>query len=393
MPDTPWMSAREAADTLEISLPTLYAYVSRGLIRSEPDPVHPRQRRYAAADVRGLLRKRERDPAEISRAALDFGAPVLDSALTLIEDGRFYYRGHDAVGLAASSTLEAVAGLLWTGRLDDSVLDAAPDTVALELALAQDLPPVEALQVALPLAGARDRGAWDPRPEGQIAAGARIVRLMVATLTRDPQPGPIAPALARAWGDKGATDAIGAALILAADHEIAASAFAARVVAGAGATPYPAVQAGLCALQGTRHGGLTARVEALLAEVATRGDAEAVLAERLRRGDPPSGFGHRLYPGGDPRGRELLTRVRAGWPQHTEAHALAAAGQSLLGLAPTLDLGLAALSRAGGFPSHAALSLFALGRMVGWIAHTLEAAPLGLIRPRARYVGVPARRG
>ncbi len=102
------LTAREAADRLGIKLDTLYAYVSRGRLRSVTVP-GTRQRRYRAADVEAL-----RDAAAPGRATpADALAPIIVSSICLIEGGRLYYRGHDAIGLAETATLEEVAALLW----------------------------------------------------------------------------------------------------------------------------------------------------------------------------------------------------------------------------------------------------------------------------------------
>ena len=92
-----WLSSREAARRLGVSAATLYAYVSRGLLRSEAVDGR-RERRYRADDISRLKRRRDvgRKAEAIANHALDFGTPVLESALTLIEDGRLYYRGLDA---------------------------------------------------------------------------------------------------------------------------------------------------------------------------------------------------------------------------------------------------------------------------------------------------------
>jgi citrate synthase len=78
------LSAHEAADALGVSRATLYAYVSRGLVRSERQE-GSRARRYRAEDVWMLLRRREgrRDPARAAEQSLYWGAPVLASELTL----------------------------------------------------------------------------------------------------------------------------------------------------------------------------------------------------------------------------------------------------------------------------------------------------------------------
>ncbi len=104
-----------------------------------------------------------------------------------------------------------------------------------------------------------------------------------------------------------------------------------------------------------------------------------------------SGFGHPLYPQGDPRARLLLELLRECAPARSplgEVQALARAVRDTTGAEPTVDFALAAIERVLGLPVGAAFTLFAVGRVVGWIAHAMEQArDGGLIRPRARYVG------
>lgn len=113
------LSAQQAAKDLGIQLPTLYAYVSRGLIRSEAAGDDSRGRRYLAEDIAQLKarKKARRNPAQAVQEALHWGAPVLDSKLTLISDGSLLYRGHDAIALAGQASIEQVAGLLWLGNM------------------------------------------------------------------------------------------------------------------------------------------------------------------------------------------------------------------------------------------------------------------------------------
>src|SRR5215213_6203710 len=110
-----YLSAKEAADKLNISIATLYAYVSRGLIRSEQSSEAKRQRRYYAEDVDKLLARKEgrRNPEKLAQDALHWGAPILDSAITLLDSNKIYYRGFDAVKLAREKTVEQVAALIW----------------------------------------------------------------------------------------------------------------------------------------------------------------------------------------------------------------------------------------------------------------------------------------
>lgn len=388
-----FFTAQEAAAELGISLATLYAYASRGMLRSEPVPGDPRARRYPREDVLRLKEKKElrKEPEKAAPKALSWGAPVLESAITLVQNGRLYYRGRDAVALARSASVEEVAALIWTG--DPAADIFGGDTPDLPPWMGPaDLSPVERCQVALPLAGAADPAGWDLRPTAVIATGARILRLLAGVAAGRIESG-IAATLQAGWAPDRpeAVGPIASALILSADHELNVSAFTARCVASAASSPYDVVSAGLAALKGARHGGHTDRVEALFREAGSAAGARRVLADRLRRGEEISGFGHPLYPEGDPRGAALLeiaAEVAPGSPAVECAFALAEAGRELIREHPTIDLGLVALARALYLPERTPLALFALGRTIGWIGHAIEQYAMGkLIRPRAAYVG------
>ena len=394
-----YLSADEAATTLGVNKATLYAYVSRGLIRSEE--TSSRARRYLAEDVRKLTERKaaRRDPAQVAQEALHWGTPLLDSALTLITDDGLYYRGRDALGLARTGTFEQVAALLWTGDSANAarLFSELPDWTDVLRRIDGGLAPMQRITLALTLAD--DLVAYDLRPGAVARTGARILALAVAALTGRPtgQPviGSVAEHLQRAWrpDDPQAARLIEAALILCADHELNVSSFTARVVASAEANPYAVVTAGLAALGGFKHGGNTERVEAYLREVGSEERIALVTAERLRRGERIPGFGHSLYAQGDPRARTLLDLLHTTYPDAPEtALALAAAElvSAMIGQQPNVDFALAALARAMQLPEGAPLMLFALGRMVGWIGHAIEQyASDALIRPRARYVGEP----
>src|SRR5262249_29852700 len=115
-----WMSAADAAAALGVSRATLYAYVSRGFVRSQSMPTVRRERGYARDDVERLRRRTEerRHPDKAVARALQWGVPVLESAITLIDGHRIYYRGHDASTLATTRTVREVASLVWTGGFD-----------------------------------------------------------------------------------------------------------------------------------------------------------------------------------------------------------------------------------------------------------------------------------
>ena len=384
-----WLDADEAVETLGVTRATLYAYVSRGRIRSEAAPGGERRRRYARDDIERLVaRSRERrNPEKAAEQALHWGLPILESAITLIADERIYYRGHDAGVLARERSVADVAALLWTGTPDGSVLGPPPRIPALPRAR-EGVPFIASAQSALALASADDALAYDLRPHTVAQTGWRIVWLLTKLAVGGGRAAETVDAtLASAWDAPRSTDLIRAALIACADHELNVSTFTARCVASAGASPYNVAIAGLAALEGTKHGGATARVAASWDALRQTGDLRAAFAERLRRGEVIEGFGHPLYRGGDPRASLLLAMLPKG-KTATFARELAAAAKAVIGEAPTIDFALVALARALGLPNGSALTLFAIGRTIGWIGHAIEQYEANaMIRPRAKYVG------
>ena len=392
------LDADQAARRLGVRRDTLYAYVSRGLIRSEPQR-GTRARLYHAEDVDLLVQRRQgrRDPGRMAAEALHWGAPLLESELTLIRDGRLYYRGIAVEALLAESSFEQVAGFLWGGSLTggiDPVVPALPRSADALADLVAGLPPLERFQVVLAATSGEDASAWDLSPPGVRRVGAKVLRLLAAIAVGEaPSGDPVAEVLQRAWlpRRRAARELLEAALILWADHELNVSTFTVRCVASAAATPYAAVIAGLSALRGGLHGGATEQVEALFDEVADPARARDVLEARLRRGERIPGFGHWLYREGDPRAVALSARVRAagvGARAVALADAIADAAFRLIARRPNVDFATVGMRRALGLPAGSALAIVAISRSAGWIAHAIEQYRSGrLIRPRARYTG------
>src|SRR5689334_22296531 len=182
----PWVSAADAARLLGVSRSTLYAYVSRRLVRSQPSSTSTRDRMYAREDLERLRRRTEerRAPDKAAARALQWGLPILESSITLTDGRRLYYRGLDAGMLARSRSLEDVAALIWTGTINRP--PARPSGVRIGVAAAR-LPFVARSQSILAAAAARDPLAFDRRPASLAAIGMRIVRLLVrAAINRDP---------------------------------------------------------------------------------------------------------------------------------------------------------------------------------------------------------------
>lgn len=385
MSTNPHLSASEAAQRLGVTPATLYAYVSRGLIRAEKS--HGRQNRYLAEDVERLVQRKglRQNPTKAAEQALDWGTPVLDSSLTLIEGGQFYYRGHNALGLSTRLTLEETAALLW-GLAEFPTAKGLPKP-----RVPESLGILAALQCALPQAAAQDLGAYDLRPEAVARSGSRILRLFLRIVSGSASAQPAAQVLAQSWSKSPKAPALlSQALVLCADHELNVSAFTVRCVASAGASLYAAINAGLSALQGSKHGGAVEKTQAFLQQTRA-GNLEQAIAIRLQQEGSVPGFGHRLYPAGDPRAQALLQSLEANWPSNKSlrrAKELAQAVQEHLGDKPNLDFALAVLTQVLDLPQQAGLALFALGRSVGWVAHAIESYNQNrLIRPRARYTG------
>jgi citrate synthase len=392
-----WMGADEAVRLMHVTRQTLYAYVARGFIRSEATTDKSRARRYSRDDIDRLRRRAEerRAPDKVAAHAMQWGLPVLESSITLIAGGKLFYRGHDAVELARTRSVEDVASLIWTGNLGCNFSATTTHRTGKTTSLAPALSFIARAEGVLARASVHDPLAFDLRPGSVAHTGWRIMHHLAGVAASSASSAKsIDEALARAWNLK-AADAglLRAALILCADHELNVSAFTARCVASSGSNPYAVVIAGLAALGGTKHGGSTVRVEMMLASLRRERRLRAALAERLRSGERMDGFGHRLYRDGDPRATALLVMLRECYPKsHRLAFVtrIADAGTSLTGERPNLDLALGAVSSVLGLPQGSGLTLFAIGRTIGWIGQAIEQYELGqIIRPRAKYVGVP----
>lgn len=377
-----WMTTAEALRTLNVRAQTLYANVSRGKIRAKPDTADPRRSLYHRGDV---LRMAERSNGRrkvetVAARTIEWGDPVLPSAVSTVVDGRLWYRGRDAVELAASKSFEEVAGILWNS---DSIVIETTATRAKSAVEG----PLKASLVAL-----AERSASDVPSHGRAQAVLREeAGSVLATLARAMLGVPalrgeraLSERLAVAWKRPDAEDHIRCALVLLADHELNASTFATRVTISTGASLSAGVLAGLTTLTGPLHGGASASVRALVESAAHIGPQAAVRAW-LAQGRALPAFGHPLYPDGDVRATALLERLTVP-PLYSE---LASWVEAAAAERPNVDFALAAMTDALDLPAHAPLTLFALGRCAGWLAHALEQAESGhLIRPRARYVGL-----
>ncbi|HZR80178.1 MAG TPA: citrate/2-methylcitrate synthase [Candidatus Binatia bacterium] len=424
------LSAREAAAALGVRRDTLYAYVSRGLLT----------RRRRSGDRRSWF-----DPSEVDRLAARGRSEArpdrevrIESAVTALEGGHWFYRGHDPVALAARARFEQVAELLWTGELPAAAAWAS-DREAVETGrrvqrvLGPDVLPADRIRLVTAALAGTDPLRHDLRPEAVIATARRLLATLVESLPalrestrarprrtvgepaaggarsegavgaglRSEAPPPLA---ARLW-DRLTTrpptprdiELIDATLVILADHELAASTFAVRIAAALRADPYGAIGAGLGVLGGALHGAVSVAAEALLHEIAARGNVATVVEKHVRLGERLPGIGHPIYPDGDPRGAALLALLRrAGGDRRRlrDVDELLAAARARGFPPPNVDLGIAAVTHVLGFARGTGELIFSIARMAGWVAHALEEyARPSSIRPRAIYTGIrPGRR-
>jgi citrate synthase len=400
--DQRWVDARTAAKHLGIQVRSLYAYVSRGQVRSVPG-ARGRPRLYALPDLERLRVRRDARAGHgaVAAGALRWGEPVLDSAVTAITVRGPAYRGQLAIDLAAAGTpFESVAELLWSGYLPARVAwpRIAVPHAALAKLVGQDARPLDVMPLLVQIAALADRERDDRRPDAFIARGRQLIPLLASALapgfsaaavTRALGAGSVAQIAVRALGlDDTAVPIIDVVLVLLADHELNASSFTARVAASTDADPYACIAAAMATLSGPKHGTASEDVARFADALGSPDAARAAVRAMRKRGQVPPGFGHPLYASGDPRTQPLLDAA-AKLGSSKRARTLLAVVDAT-DAAPSVDVGLAALMAAFDVAPAAGPGLFAVARSAGWLAHALEQRTAGfLLRPRARYTGVP----
>jgi citrate synthase len=426
------LTAAEAAAQLGVKLGTLYAYVSRGWLKSYRRRVG-REALYRRSDIDALRGMTMPERGRRARSLPDAsswvtiaqpptadtspsGVIVAESAVSSIIEGQLAYRGFPIEEVVEHATYEEVCLLLWHGerpvqleaerfRQEIAAAQMPPPVASALYGVGQHGPPLLRLAIMMPVLAAQPHN-----PARQRSDDAReIVRMMPLAL---------APAGARSPNGKrqgfgtaarlllafSGTDfrtwerrALDRVLVACAEHELNASTFAARVVASTGADLYASVLAALCSLSGPIHGGACDRIETMFAALESGVRLETMLQRFREQHLLAPGFGHAIYPAGDPRA-VLLKTVAASISQHKGKRWFDTACKveervwQREQLRPNLDFYLTACTRMLGFPRGLPAAIFALGRAAGWIAHSLEQyADNRLIRPRMRYRGSPLR--
>jgi citrate synthase len=376
--DDEYVSGAEAAELLGVTLTTIYAYVSRGRLRSQQLP-GSKSHRYWRPDIE-RLRKRERRPKPVA------GELRQDSEITLLTERGPYYRGRSAIELAESASLEAVAALLWDAdERDVFTVDAPKGSVLVEAlceTLATESGTDRAVACMCVLEQANPR-CFDLSRAGMARSGADVVRWLVAIILGKTKAScePIHVVVGRELGlDEDVTDLIRRILILSADHGFEQSTYAVRAVSATGVTPWRAVQTGLAVASGRRSKfGLSGALRRLMEDITASADPVGTVVRRIREEEVLPGFASAVYPNGDPRARALFDycdRIFANDRSYQRMKRALEAVRELQRLEPSfaLAVGFSALQiadRSGGRFNQSE-TMFPIGRSVGWIAHAIE---------------------
>lgn len=403
------LSAQEACEVLGIKQATLYTYVSRGLLK----PIRPpdsRSNRYRRAELENLLVRSSSAGGHAAAAAMAmrWGQPVLNTSITEITPQGPRYRGHLFDDLTRHpGVFENVAELLWSGVLPDDphAWDVTPLRADIQRAMDgvpnADIRLVRVFAIASTVLGGVP--LTDELRSGSIAHYSHELLLTFAGATGVLGPKgrflapsgetPVAVHMLQAMGispTEQATQAINAALIVAADHDLTSATLAARIAASVGAGLHACIMAALAAQSGNALAGGCEFVEELLCGISS----ERQLKEQVRKADQRRqrlpGFGLPLYPDGDPRAKYLIRLALDMAPASKEvelASKFVDHVRANVGIHANIEVGLAILALALGLPRRASGALWVIGRTAGWIAHVLEQRRAGhMLRARGHYV-------
>jgi citrate synthase len=367
--------------------------------------------------------KAESKPVAKTGAGLE-GVVAAESAIGDVDglNGVLIYQGLDIHDLAEHSTFEETVYLLWHGRLPKRAeLDALRQELAANrrlpeevLALMRNFPgdaePMDALRTAVSALAFYDAGARDLSREGALRTATKLTAQLPVVVAaferlRNGQ-GPVEPRadlniatnflymLKGEEPEEREARIFDACLILHADHELNASTFTSRVIAGTLADMYGAVTGAIAALSGPLHGGANTNVMKMLLEIGEPARAEEWLREALASKKKVMGFGHRVYKTEDPRSvwlrkfsRELAeAKGETRWIEILERLREKMFAEKKL--YPNVDYYSGSAYYLMDIPLDLFTPIFAVSRISGWTGHVLEQyANNRLIRPRAEYVG------
>ncbi len=409
-----YVSSAQAMEILGVRKQTLYAYVSRGLIRSIKQPGR-QERLYWRDDIermeaRSLARSGH---GAVAASAMNWGEPIIPTSITEITPEGPRYRGRLAGDLARMQVpFETVAELLWTGMWNDQATNWPVIALKPELKrLAQSLASPDAAEQLLEIFAlvtlqlGLSRGSVKERVHGgQTLVSAReIIQTLVGCFglattkaayvpMQDGQT--IVQGLMRALSLDATEEnyeAIQSMMTLFADNELSPGALAVRVSASSGASLHACITSGICVSSGVQIGRFYDRVNDFLDDARTKAALMKKAYDLQKRDISVPGFVHPLYPHGDPRAKYLFEVARRRASQSKELVAIYGFVEEMSTkheIYPRHELAILALTRAMGLPRQIPGALFVLARIAGWVAHVQEQRLTGsLLRPRGRFVG------
>jgi citrate synthase len=337
--------------------------------------------------------------------------------------GRIQYRGIDIADLARCSTYEETAYLLWFGELPtQSQLDVFQARLAAgrevgtgiwnTLTSLPGVPkPMEALRTVVSALSCCDpdngNNGRNPNFNKAIRLAAKMPTVVAyyyrhrrgaERVPPDPNLSHAANFLYMLRGERPSdleAQAMDAAMILMADHELNASTFAARVTASTLAGMYAAITSAIGTLSGPLHGAANQRAMEMLLEIGELDNVEPYIKAALAAKKRIMGFGHRVYKNViDPRAIVLREMLYELCMQTGNCHfyylstAVAEVVKEQKGLDPNVDFYAAPLLYTLGIPLDLFTPIFATSRIVGWTAHVMEQCENNrLLRPLSQYVG------
>lgn len=338
------------------------------------------------------------------------------------EKGVLIYEGYNIHDLAENSTFEEVIYLLWNGQLPtaselagltDKIranYSPAPEVITMMKQFPKDAQPMDVLRTAVSSLDFYDADGHGTDREAAMDAAvkmtAQIGSLVAAWERIRNGKDVVAPDtslniaenfLYMLRGEKAPADEarmFDIALILHADHELNASTFTTRVVAGTLAGMYGAVTAGIAALAGPLHGGANTNVMKMLISIGDLDKVEAWVDNALEEKRKIMGIGHAVYKTEDPRATWLRKFSKQMGEKKGElkwfemSQAIEKMMHDKKGMYPNVDFYSASTYYLMDIPLDLFTPIFAVSRIAGWTGHILEQyANNKLIRPRAEYVG------
>jgi citrate synthase len=369
-----WITTTEAAQRLGVKRATLYAYVSRGLLRSERRP----------GQQESLFDRTQIDAMASATRPPGGPQPVLRfrsiaTSVSSQAEGELFYRGRPLGEVVALPSLEAAAAVVLGTAVPVPLSSSSrPPTAPVDLSA---LPLERRMPVAVQLLAAADPFASDTDPDRVRAAALPTLRAaltLVAGAAGTPDvarldlAGLALAALGGAPSARADVAVLRVLLVALLDHGLTASTVAARVAASTRAGLDDCLSAAYAAMAGPLHGAAPVAAHALLADGV---DPAALVARSLRERGGVAGFGHFLYPEGDPRADvvlDALWRRRGTTRLRSRVEGLATLVAERTGALPNIDLASAAVLHAVGLPAESGEVVFQVARSVGVAAHVVE---------------------